>query len=116
MNNEIKIPETCILKFEAKWCGPCKAIKPFIDELKEKYPDLKVIAIDADENPDICATYKISKLPTFVFKQNGRRRDLIGTDKTLISTEFENINKHIANQIKDQTSKDTKRTNDHNST
>ena len=103
MNNELKIPETCVLKFEAKWCGPCKVIKPYIDEMKEKYEDIEVICIDADEHPELCATYKISKLPTFVFKYNGRRRDIIGIDKTIIKTEFENIKKHMANQIKDQT-------------
>ena len=111
MNNEIKIPETCVLKFEAKWCGPCKTITPYIDQLKKKYSDIEVICIDADENPELCAFYKISKLPTFVFKHSGRRRDVIGIDKTIINTEFENINNHIANQIKDQTQntpKDTK--------
>ena len=103
MSNEITIPDICVLKFEAKWCGPCKVIKPFIDEMKNEYPCVKVICIDADESPELCAKYKISKLPTFVFKYDGRRRDLIGIDKTNLKAEFENINKHITNQIKDQT-------------
>tara|TARA_B100001989_G_scaffold233180_1_gene192888 strand:+ start:2809 stop:3147 length:339 start_codon:yes stop_codon:yes gene_type:complete len=110
MNSEVKIPETCVLKFEAKWCGPCKTIKPHIDELKEKYPNIEVICIDADENPELCAIYRISKLPTFVFKYTGRRRDVIGIDKIIINNEFENINKHMANQIKDQTQYTTKDT------
>ena len=110
MNNEIKITETCILKFEAKWCGPCKAISPHIDELKQKYPNIKVISIDADENPQLCAEYGILKLPTFVFKSPGRKRSVIGIDKTIINTEFEIINKSMLNQIKDQTPNTLKNT------
>lgn len=102
MSNAIKIPENCILKFEAKWCGPCQTIKPFIEEMKGKY-NTEIITIDADEHPDICQEYNVTKLPTFVFKYNGKVKLLIGTDKKNIEMEFFACQNNISNQIKDQT-------------
>lgn len=53
-----------ILEFSASWCGPCKEMKPQIDELiRKKYP---VRVLDADEYPDLRQNYRISKVPTFV--------------------------------------------------
>tara|TARA_B100000214_G_C23972990_1_gene631165 strand:+ start:2545 stop:2904 length:360 start_codon:yes stop_codon:yes gene_type:complete len=106
MSNDKKIPETipdiCVLKFEAQWCGPCKAISPYIEQMKKDFPEIPVFNIDADENPDICSKYGITKLPTFVFLNNGFRRDIIGIDKTTIKLEFDRIKNNMPNQIPDQ--------------
>jgi thioredoxin 1 len=43
----------------ATWCGPCKAIAPFFNSLKEKYPSIKFLKIDIDENQEMARKYKI---------------------------------------------------------
>ena len=35
-----------VIDFKASWCAPCKAIKPFIDYLKENYQNVDFYEID----------------------------------------------------------------------
>lgn len=57
-----------IIKFSAKWCGPCKKIQPFVESLVERYqPNLKVTYVDVNEDEDMTNEYNVEVLPTFVF-------------------------------------------------
>jgi thioredoxin 1 len=76
-----------LLKFGAKWCGPCKKIQPFVETLESKFPGLVVLYIDIDEDSDnLCDKYNIDSLPTFVLliddKEAGR---VSGIDKQELS-------------------------------
>ena len=61
-----------VVKFTADWCGPCKRIKPVVDE-QVKILDDKIIymEIDVDESFDVYATMKskrmLSGIPTLMF-------------------------------------------------
>ena len=46
-----------LLDFWATWCGPCLKLRPYIEELAEKYPEVKVIGISVDDNPDKLQQY-----------------------------------------------------------
>jgi thiol-disulfide isomerase/thioredoxin len=38
-----------LVDFWASWCGPCRESFPWMDEIKKKYPELEIIAINLDE-------------------------------------------------------------------
>ncbi len=44
---------TAIVDFSAQWCGPCKMIGPFFEELSNKYTSLKFVKVDVDELEDV---------------------------------------------------------------
>jgi thioredoxin 1 len=71
-----------LIDFGATWCGPCKAIAPFFNSLKEKYPSIKFLKIDIDENQEMARKYNINNIPAFILFKDGLEEDrLVGANK-----------------------------------
>lgn len=56
-----------LVQFHAEWCGPCKAMMPIVDDLKNIFGDqLQIIQVDVDQAPEIAQEFFISSVPTFM--------------------------------------------------
>lgn len=62
-----------LLDFTATWCGPCKALAPIIDKIKEDNPWLYVdkIDVDSDMGQDLSKKYNVRGVPTMVLIKDG---------------------------------------------
>lgn len=69
-----------IVKFEARWCSQCKAQDSILNQLQEKYPNLKITHIDVErEDTPYIDEYLIQSLPTTIIKlDNGEYKKFIG--------------------------------------
>lgn len=62
-----------VLDFWATWCGPCKKIAPFIEQLAEEYADRAIIGkVNVEEEDDLTTEYSIRNVPTVLFIKGGQ--------------------------------------------
>lgn len=60
-----------MVDFYTDWCGPCKMIAPKFAELSDKFPDVKFLKVNVDEEDEIAAGFSIRSIPTFRGFSNG---------------------------------------------
>ncbi|MBQ0021915.1 MAG: thioredoxin [Prevotellaceae bacterium] len=68
-----------VLDFWATWCGPCKKIGPYIQELADQYEGQVIVGkvnIE-DEADDLVAEFGIRNVPTVLFIKDGEVVDKI---------------------------------------
>lgn len=71
-----------IVDFTATWCGPCKMIGPFFDDLSKKYTGLKFVKVDVDELEDVTSEAGVSAMPSFYVYKDGKVVDqIVGASK-----------------------------------
>jgi len=56
-----------ILKFEAEWCGQCKALTPILKRVLENHTDITLTKVDIETEEETTLKYHIRNLPTLIF-------------------------------------------------
>ena len=68
LKSDIKV----LADFNAEWCGPCKMLKPMIEEIAESNDSIKVVSINIDDEDELAEQYKVSSIPCLVVFDKGK--------------------------------------------
>jgi thioredoxin 1 len=62
-----------LVDFWAEWCGPCKMIAPFLEDLAgDMEGRLTVAKVNIDDNPQSPSKYGVRGIPTMILFKNGQ--------------------------------------------
>ena len=72
----LKSDKPVMVDFWAEWCGPCRMIAPFVEEMAKDYEGKAlVVKCDVDNSPNVAVKYSIRNIPTVLFFKNGQVAD-----------------------------------------
>ena len=70
------------VKCSAPWCGPCRVIAPYYDQLATENKDNVFISLNVEDCESTAISLKISGLPTFVVLKDGKEVSrVVGANK-----------------------------------
>lgn len=68
----LKSTTKVLVDFNADWCGPCKMLRPVLDELAEANDNIKIVSINVDFNEKLARDYNVFSIPCLVLVENGK--------------------------------------------
>ncbi|EDR26549.1 thioredoxin, putative [Entamoeba dispar SAW760] len=79
-----------VIDFFATWCGPCRSIGPYFEELAGQHNNIKFVKVDVDQAEEICVNYKVRSMPTFVLVKDGiEQKRFSGADRNALKQMIE---------------------------
>lgn len=78
LTNEEKFKEDVLSKdfvlvdFYADWCGPCRMIAPFLEEIQSEIK-VDIVKINIDESPNLASEYNVMSIPTLAIFKKGEK-------------------------------------------
>lgn len=61
-----------LVDFNASWCGPCRMLRPILDEISDEINDYKIVSINIDEEEELASKYGVFSIPCLVVFKNGK--------------------------------------------
>jgi thioredoxin 1 len=71
-NEVLKSDKLVLADFNADWCGPCKMLKPIVDEISNERSDIKVVSINIDDEDELAEEYEVFSIPCVVVFKDGK--------------------------------------------
>ena len=67
----LKSEKPVLVDFNATWCGPCRMLKPVLEQVAAERADVTVVGVDIDENDELAEEYEVFSIPCLVLFKDG---------------------------------------------
>lgn len=61
-----------LVDFNANWCGPCRMLRPLLEELSEERTDCNFGSVNIDDEDELAEEYNISSIPCLILFKDGK--------------------------------------------
>lgn len=68
---EVLKEDMVVVDFYANWCGPCKMLRPVLEEVAKDGTG-KIVSVNVDDEKDLAIEYGISSIPCLVLFKGGK--------------------------------------------
>ena len=81
-----------LVDFWAPWCGPCRMVGSYLEDLAEELPNVKFVKIDIDKNTEVAAKLGVMSIPNMIVFKDGNivNRQIGGLPKNELKAFIEN--------------------------
>ena len=91
-NTFITSNKLVVVDFFATWCGPCRALSPYIDELSANNHHILFVKANIEETPAIANELDVKSLPCVIIFENGKEiHRVVGFNKPKLQAIIENL-------------------------
>lgn len=91
-NDVVASNKLVVVDFFATWCGPCRALSPYIDELSINHHNILFAKANIEETPVIANELNVKSLPCVIIFENGKEIDrVVGFNKPKLQAIIENL-------------------------
>ncbi|MFZ5881741.1 MAG: thioredoxin [Chloroflexota bacterium] len=75
-NEVLEASQPVLVDFTAVWCHPCKLLEPIVKGLAQEWQGrVKVVKLDADQNPNLMVKYGVMGIPTLMLFKGGEIKE-----------------------------------------
>ena len=91
-NDIITSNKLVVVDFFATWCGPCRALSPYIDELATNHHNILFAKANIDETSAMANELDVKSLPCVIIFENGKEINrVVGFNKPKLQAIIENL-------------------------
>ena len=68
----LKSEKKVLVDFNASWYGPCKMLKPIIEEYALDNDNVKVVSVNIDDEDELAENYNVLSIPCLILFDKGK--------------------------------------------
>jgi len=61
-----------VIDFFAEWCMPCLMMAPILEEVSDRFKNVKFCKVNIEDNQALASKFKVMSIPTIVVFNNGK--------------------------------------------